>query len=222
MLVSGAASDLDGSAGPPPGLVEVLREGQAIGYIGGGDLDPHLRQAGAFASAIDGAPATALDLGSGGGLPGLVLATTVWASTRMCLLDAGEQRAAFLQRAVRTLAIGDRVSVERGRAEQLARDARLRGAFEVVVARSFGPPAVVAECAAGFLAPGGTLVVSEPPAEAGPTRWDHPDALELLGLAVDGVVEADGARLQRLVATAACPERFPRRDGVPSKRPLFD
>jgi 16S rRNA (guanine527-N7)-methyltransferase len=211
-----------GSVDPDRTLLDVLRESQAIGFIGPGPLAPHVAQAEAFASAFDGSPERVLDLGSGGGLPGLVLAATCWPETELCLLDAGEQRAAFLRRAVDALAFGGRVTVQRGRAELLARDARLRGSFDGVVARSFGPPAAVAECAVGFLRPGGVLVVSEPPAAGdGSDRWAFDDGLALLELARDGVIEAAGARFQRLRAVAPCPDRYPRRDGVPLKRPLF-
>jgi 16S rRNA (guanine527-N7)-methyltransferase len=209
-------------AGPPSELLAVLGEGQAIGYIGSGALEPHVRQALAFAEAVGDVPIRAVDLGSGGGLPGLVLATSSWSTTELTLLDAGEQRTRFLERSVATLGLEPRVKVARGRAELLARS-DLRGTFDAVVARAFGAPAVVAECAAAFLLPGGMLVVSEPPAVDGLTnpRWDHDEELAQLGLVRDGSLEIDGCRFQRLRAAAPCPDRFPRRDGVPAKRPLF-
>ena len=63
---------------------------------------------------------------------------------------------------VRGLWLGDRVEVWCGRAERLGRDAHRRGAFDAVVSRGFGAPAITAECAAPFLRVGGQLVVSEP------------------------------------------------------------
>ena len=98
-----------------------------------------------------------------------------------------------------------------------------RGGFDGVLARSFGRPAVVAECAAPFLKVGGWLVVSEPPAHDGGTqgdeRWPH-EGLRQLGL-----VPSDPARgefaFQVLRQAEPCPERFPRRNGVPAKKPLF-
>jgi len=92
----------------------------------------------------------------------------------------------------------------------------------VVTARSFGPPAVVAECAAPLLRTGGWLVVSEPPDqsdEEAARRWPA-EPLAQLGL-------RPGERLQaafdyRVLSQAEpCPERFPRRNGVPARRPLF-
>jgi 16S rRNA (guanine527-N7)-methyltransferase len=106
-----------------------------------------------------------------------------------------------------------------GRAEDIARQPAYRQAFGVVTARSFGPPAVTAECGAPFLVEGGLLVVAEPPAED-PTRWPA-SGLARLGLAVGDRIHADGGTVQVLRAVAGVDERYPRRVGVPAKRPLF-
>ena len=66
--------------------------------------------------------------------------------------------------AVAHLDLTSRVTVRVGRAEDLAHEADLRGGFDVVVSRSFGPPAATVECGVGFLRPGGRLLISEPPA----------------------------------------------------------
>ena len=89
--------------------------------------------------------------------------------------------------------------------------------MDAVVARSFGAPAVVPECGAPFLRTGGVLVVREPPDVDPAERWPAA-GLASVGLArdpdeIDGVV--------RLRQVASCPDRFPRRVGVPAKRPLF-
>jgi len=67
-------------------------------------------------------------------------------------------------------ALGERVRVIRSRAEVAGHDPALRFQFDLVTARGFGPPAVTAECAAGFLRVDGRLVVSEPP-EDRVSRW---------------------------------------------------
>jgi 16S rRNA (guanine527-N7)-methyltransferase len=92
-----------------------------------------------------------------------------------------------------------------------------------VTARSFGRPAVVAECAAPLLKAGGWLVVSEPPppSKGGPTgvRWPQ-EPLRQLGLSAgEEVHEEFGYRVLRQLEP--CPERYPRRVGVPAKKPLF-
>jgi 16S rRNA (guanine527-N7)-methyltransferase len=95
------------------------------------------------------------------------------------------------------------------------RDPDRRAAMGLVVSRSFGPPPVVAECAAPFLRVGGRLVVSEPPEAA--DRWPI-EGLAALGLEPDPL---DTAGFVRFRQTFPCPDRYPRRDGVPAKRPLF-
>jgi 16S rRNA (guanine527-N7)-methyltransferase len=203
----------------PATVLSVLAAAQRRGFIGGGDLGAHVRQAEAFAAVVGEAGGPVLDLGSGGGLPGLVLAERL-SSTRLTLVDGGSERGAFLEEAVVVLNLGGRVDVAVGRAEELGRRADLRGGFAVVVARAFGPPAVVAECGAPFLSRSGRLVVSEPPGADG-RRWAHPDELAQLGLSNEGLVTELGHRFQVLRSEAPCPDRFPRRTGVPAKRPLF-
>ena len=162
-------------------------------------------------------PPLALDLGSGGGVPGLPLALA-WPLTEWVLVDAGERRAEFLGQAVAELGLGERVGVVRRRAEELGRDPAQRGRYPLVTARSFGSPAVTAECAAPLLAIGGRLIVSEPPLATG-HRWPAA-ALAGLGLEPERLIRLQ-AGYQVLRQVAPCPERFPRRSGVPAKRPLF-
>jgi 16S rRNA (guanine527-N7)-methyltransferase len=133
------------------------------------------------------------------------------------LVEAGTTRAQFLREAVETLGLTDRVRVIADRAE-LAGRGELRGQCELVVARSFGAPAVTAECGAPFLRPGGRLIVAEPPGGK-PDRWDA-DGLAVLGLTVSDRLTHRTA-YQTLVQSRPCPDRFPRRVGIPAKRPLF-
>ncbi len=160
----------------------------------------------------------ALDLGTGAGLPGLVLAMS-WAASRWVLLDSRRRSVAFVTETVERLGLGGRVDVVLGRAEELGRQVEHRGRYALVTARGFGPPAVTAECGAPFLRVGGRLVVSEPPGSAG-RRWPE-DALEQLGLRLRNVLGKDGGTFAVLEQVVACPSRFPRRSGVPAKRPLF-
>lgn len=166
----------------------------------------------------DPGEARCLDLGSGAGLPGLPLALA-WPASTWVLLDAAERRCVALVEAVDRLGLGGRVVVHLGRAEEAGRDGELRSRFDLVVARAFGAPAVVAECAAPFLRVGGRLVVSEPP-EGSSDRWPA-DGVGMVGLAVDEPLTSGTAHLQLLRQVTACPDRYPRRTGVPTKRPLF-
>lgn len=199
---------------------------QTRGLIGGGDLGVHLRHALGFVEIlrVAGLPASILDLGSGGGLPGLVVAD-VLGGTPVTLLDSSERRCRLLREAVEECGWTPRVTVHHERAELAAHRAELRGAFDAVVARSFGAPAVTAECGAAFLSPDGVLVASEPPAEVragdgGPeSRWPA-EGLALLGLEADAAPEGEFA-YRVLRRRGDCPDRYPRRPGVPARRPLF-
>lgn len=151
-----------------------------------------------------------------------------WESAHALLLDSNSRKAAFLEDTVEACGWEGRVSVLRSRAEEAARS-ELRGEFDLVVSRSFGPPPVTAECAAGFLREGGMLIVSEPPLRPTPhgdgtgsdlERWPR------AGLALVGLEPLGGWRgrfgYEVLRQASICPDRFPRRVGVPSKRPLYD
>jgi 16S rRNA (guanine527-N7)-methyltransferase len=129
------------------------------------------------------------------------------------------RRCEFARGVVDDLGWAGRVEVRCERAEVLGREPGLRERFPVVVARSFGPPAVTAELAAGFLATGGLLVVSEPP-EAEDDRW-APDGLARLGLGPAVRERHGGFAVVVISKTEPLSERFPRRTGVPGKRPLW-
>ena len=195
-------------------LVAALDEARDLGFLGPGPVEFHVEHARAYLPALDGVTGAALDLGAGGGVPGLVLAQArpdlAWT-----FVDAIARRTAFLDRAVAAIGLGN-VTVRTGRAEQLS---DLRGSFGAVVARSFGRPAVTAECAAPLLRVGGRLVVSEPPdaPDPGADRWT---GVAQLGLGPP-VRSSGPPTLVVLTQRTPCPERFPRRTGVPAKRPLW-
>ncbi|MBW3668113.1 MAG: class I SAM-dependent methyltransferase [Actinobacteria bacterium] len=202
----------------PDDLLHWLERSRAVGFLGPGPVDDHIAHAVGFAEAVGEPPGGVVDLGSGGGVPGLVLAQQ-WTDTRFVLLDSNERRTDFLRSAVVGLGWAGRVEVVRARAEVAGRDDTLRGWFDVVVSRSFGPPPVTAECAAPLLRPDGLLVVSEPP--DGEQRW--PEAgMALVGLRWERRHQSSaGAGYAVLRQSGPCPVRYPRREGVPGKRPLW-
>lgn len=200
-------------------LIEVLREGQRRGLLGPGPIEAQINHALAMGSAIgEPAPALALDLGTGGGLPGLVLAG-VYTETRWVLLDSRQRSVAFVAEAVVRAGLEDRAEALLARAEELGRDPSHRGRYDVVVARGFGPPAVTAECAAPLLRVGGRLVVSEPPGGE-PDRWPA-EPLARLGLRLQAADLHQQIAVAVLEQVELAPSTYPRRTGVPAKRPLF-
>jgi 16S rRNA (guanine527-N7)-methyltransferase len=196
-------------------LHRVLEGSRAAGLLGPAPIADQIDHALGFLDGLPAGPAQVVDLGSGGGVPGLVLAVArpAW---QMVLIDAAARRCAVLEQAVVELGLAERVEVRHQRAEDAGRGP-LRGQADGVVARSFGPPAVVAECAAPLLRVEGVLVVSEPPEER--DRWPA-EGVALLGL-TRGPRWRRAGSYQALRQALPCPDRFPRRPGIPAKRPLF-
>jgi len=129
------------------------------------------------------------------------------------------KRSNFLQEALDWPDAPEGGEVVVARAEEAARWPELEGQFDLVTARSFGPPAVTVECAARFLKVGGVLVVSEPPTERAEERW-KPQGLARLGFVARGRTRY-GAAYEVLVKEKPTPDEFPRASGTPKKRPLF-
>ena len=194
------------------------------GFLGGMPVAEQIDHSLGFVVAIERilgrAPDQVADLGTGGGVPGLVL-HSCWPQACLCLMDGNQRRTEFLSAEVEGWSGIRSVEVVRGRAEELAHEDRYRFRFDVVVARSFGPPAVTVECGAPLLGSGGMIVVSEPPGDFDEARWPL-DGLAVLGMEL-GPRERFDERFgyQVLVQSEPSPERYPRRTGIPTKRPLF-
>jgi 16S rRNA (guanine527-N7)-methyltransferase len=208
--------------GTEAGLREGLEAAQALGFVGPGPVEAHIQHSNGFAvvaeRGLGRSPAQLVDLGSGGGVPGIVLALR-WEATEVALVESSTRRAAFLRDAVTALALGSRVVVLEGRAETIARDSVWREGFEVVTARSFAAPAVTAEIAAGLARPGGLVIVSEPPVPD-TARWPAamPDGL---GLGPARPSAAAGAHFVVLAKVGPADGRIPRPAGRVAKRPLW-
>lgn len=149
-------------------LREVLERPHGLGMIGG-ELDDQLAHCVSFSLVIAqffgaDAPSLAIDLGTGGGLPGLALACE-WPQTDWTLVDIRAGRTAEVERAVLSLRLRDRVSVLSVHAQELGHELEFREQADLVVARAFGSVDLTAECAAGLLRVGGVLVASEPPTQ---------------------------------------------------------
>lgn len=191
-----------------------LAHARALGFLGPGPLEAHEESAKLFLDALGSIESPALDLGSGGGVPGLLLAAAD-VSVSWVLLDANRRRTSFLSAAVAELGWGGRVTVVRERAEVAAHKPRLRQQFAVVVARSFAAPQLTAECAAGFVRIGGRLAVADPP-QGGEGRWDAP-ALDLLGLVPQGVFP----NISVFSKVHALSDTYPRSSRLQVRSPLW-
>ena len=162
-------------------LVQALAAIAARGAIGESSLQRAIEHAQQYVDKVPASAGTLCDLGSGGGLPGLVIAVRC-PHLHITLVERRATRADLLRRAVRSLALDDRVEVVADDVQQVAQ--RSPGSFDVVTARSFAAPPITAKWAGRLLRPGGLLIVSEPP-EDDPARWT-PTVLDAAGLEDQG------------------------------------
>ena len=175
-----------------------------------------LEDAGVFAS-------TAIDIGAGAGFPGLPM-RILRPDLTLTLVEATGKKAAFLERLIERLGLTG-VTVAKARAEELAHDGAHRAAYELALARAVAPLPTLVELALPFLRLGGYLATPKGSA----TPREVPDAavalqtcggqVELLrALDVEGPEPAPTMVLVRKIADT--PDRYPRRPGMPAKRPL--
>ncbi len=165
----------------------------------------------------------ALDIGSGAGFPGLPI-KIARPGLRLTLLESNEKKAAFLEQVIAELSL-DGAGVITARAEEAGRLPEHRAAYALVLARAVAPLRVLAELALPFLAIDGVLAAPKGSAALREVR-EAQAALEELGgtveeallLKVAGQERAPTLLIVRKVG--ATPERYPRRPGIPRKRPL--
>jgi 16S rRNA (guanine527-N7)-methyltransferase len=161
-----------------------------------------------------------VDVGSGGGLPGLPL-KIARPDLAVTLVESDQGKAAFLVQACAALGLRG-VEILPRRAEEVGRDRRHREAFDAAVARALGPMPVLAELCLPLVRVGGRLLAQKTRAEdvAAGER-----AVGLLGGRLEGIVDTPSAARARgtvvvVAKVAHTPNAYPRRPGLPAKRPL--
>ena len=168
-------------------------------------------------------PPSIIDVGTGGGIPGLVLKLAM-PDVDLTLLDATRKKTDFLELAVSDLGL-DGVRVARARAETAAREPDHRERYDVVVARSVARLSELAELTLPFCRIGGAVMAAkqqEVSAEVREASWAAGQlgaaAAEVRTVAAPGPAPSDSLVIWAKVSPT--PERYPRRAGVPHKRPL--
>jgi 16S rRNA (guanine527-N7)-methyltransferase len=162
-----------------------------------------------------------VDVGSGGGLPGLPL-KLARPELQVTLVEANHKKAAFLTHAIAVLGLQG-VEVVAKRAEEAGRRPELRDRFDVATARALAPMPVLAELCLPFVRPGGRLLAMK--AEGEPELEAVRPALAALNAEAAGVVPTPSAArsLGRVLVVrklGPTPDAYPRRPGVPARRPL--
>ena len=146
-------------------LTAILQRAQAQGVLGARPIAEVLAHARGFVAALPDDAVSVVDLGSGAGIPGLVIALDR-PTLRVTLVDRRASRVDTLQRAIIALGWADRVVAVESDAEVMSRDPAFQGTFDVVVARGFADPAITLPIAARLARNGGWVIISEPPPRA--------------------------------------------------------
>ena len=156
-------------------LHDVLNESRRLGFLGPAPVEEVVDHAGAYVRALADVTGTIVDLGAGGGVPGLVVAAAR-PDLRLVMIDRRAKRTDFLDRMVRRLGETDRVQVVAGDVRRhLETDA---GRYDAAIARGFADPETTLTWGARLIRPGGRVVISEPPEG---DRWDD-DVLRAAGV----------------------------------------
>ena len=166
---------------------------------------------------------TAIDVGSGAGFPGIPLAIAL-PQVHFVLLDALDKRVKFLQSAVD--ALGLNAEAVHLRAEDAARRPEFREQFDIALARAVAPLNVLAEYLMPFVRTGGQmLALKGPDAENELTQAGAAIALLGGGTGYIEPVSIPGRdwshRLVAVEKQSPTPEKYPRRAGMPEKKPLI-
>lgn len=194
-------------------LLETNRHFNLTGADTPEELAPHILDSLTIARYVVG---PLLDVGSGGGLPAIPLAIVT--GVPVTLVESITKKAAFLEAVIGTLGLQGHVIPQR--AELAARDPELREQFGSATARAVSTAPTVLELIVPFLRVGGVAILQR-------GRMDErernavADAAPMLGAKLAEEVALHGDRRVLLVRkTAATSQRFPRRPGIPEKRPL--
>jgi len=198
-------------------------EARRLGLIGEREPDHivprHILESCALLPFMEGA-STLIDVGSGAGLPGVPLCIASGVPT--ALVESRARAAGFLRAIVAQFQLDARVVQSTA---ELAARGDLRDSADVVVARALAPPGVALELTLPFVRVGGeALLVAGPTAQA--SRGVAGRVSEDLGGATPSYysLEVPGVSARSWVIivgkVSQTPERYPRRPGVPRRRPL--
>jgi len=163
-----------------------------------------------------------VDVGSGGGFPGLVLAVAV-PSASFVLVESSTKRASFLEGAVRAMGLNN-VEVAAKRAEEIGKKG-MRESFDVAVCRALAELRVALELCIPLVKVGGYFIAYKGPKASGEIETAK-NALRILGARIREVKTYSlpqtgaGRCLVVVEKVSQTPGRFPRKPGIPEKRPL--
>jgi len=164
-----------------------------------------------------------IDVGTGAGLPGVPL-KILWPEIRLVLLEATAKKTTFLHHLTQKLGLED-IDIIAGRAEEIAHDIKYREKFDVVLSRGVARLTTVIELTLPFCAIGGCYI-SQRKGDIESELIPAGKAISTLGGKLREVKRitldefTDNRYLVVISKTSPTPEKYPRRPGMPSKKPL--
>ena len=164
-----------------------------------------------------------IDIGTGAGIPGIPM-KIVFPQIHLVLLEATAKKASFLSHIVKKLGLSD-VEIEVGRAEDIAHEDRYREQFTIALARGVAELAALAELTLPFCTIGG-LVIAHKRGEIQQELSRAEKAIDILGGKLKEVRPVtltefpDNRSLVVIEKVSHTPDKYPRRAGMPAKRPL--
>lgn len=186
------------------------------------EIDKHIEDSLALLNFASINKQEVIDIGTGAGFPGLILAMQCH-NSHFTLLEADLKKSGFLNLVGRELQLKN-ISILRERAEVLGQDSSYREKFTVCTSRAVAETRIILEYGLPLLAIGGTMFLWKGP------RYNEEisqaqTALELLGGKIEDCYEYDLADANKrviikIIKTASTPAKYPRRPGIPNKRPL--
>jgi 16S rRNA (guanine527-N7)-methyltransferase len=166
-----------------------------------------------------------IDVGSGAGFPGVPL-KLVCPGMRLTLLEATGKKVGFLEHLIADLGLC-RVTAVKARAEELGHDPGHRERYDLILARAVAELPVLIEYTVPLARVGGWIIAQK--GEAGAAEaWSASRSLALLGgellrvVAVELPGLPEDRSLVVIKKTSPTPQTYPRRPGIPTKRPLRD
>jgi 16S rRNA (guanine527-N7)-methyltransferase len=168
-------------------------------------------------------PARLLDVGSGAGFPAIPLAIA-YPKLEVFALESLQKKCDFLRATAQDLGLASRFHVIQERAEEAGRDPKLRDSMDIVTARAVAGLPILVELALPFVRPQGLFVAWKSARAQTDEIPTASIAIKELGGQLEHVLESGvpgrDLRLVRIRKLGPTPERYPRRTGVPEKRPL--
>ena len=163
-----------------------------------------------------------LDVGTGGGFPGLVL-KIVCPGLKVTVMDSVAKKVVFLDHIIDTLKLSG-VESKWGRAEEYGKDIAFREQFDYVTARAVAPMPVLAEFCIPFVKVGGVFIAQKGRDEKEIERAEK--VIEILGGKLEEIrkVKLPGDDEDRNIAVIRkvrnTTQEYPRKPGIPEKRPI--